>query len=242
MRFETSTITNRGGRDNNEDSLRYYYQSGPEGCWVVADGLGGHAAGEVASAIATEAIVERFCRNPLLSADNIRECFREALNRILSRQETEPRLKSMRTTAVALFTDGESLMWAHTGDSRLYYFRSGKLLFQTKDHSVSQACANAGEITQDQIRFHEDRGRLLKVLGTDENLKVELSAPLHPERGDAFLLCTDGFWEYVLESEMETDLGNADSPRDWLNRMVQRLLCRAGEDNDNYSAAAVFIR
>lgn len=243
MEFETFTISDRGGRTKNEDSINYFYQSGLSGCWVVADGLGGHAAGEVASAIATEAIADRFRKTPLLSVENIRECFGYALNRILSRQEEESWLKSMRTTAVALFTDGKSLMWAHTGDSRLYFFRGGKLLFQTKDHSVSQACVSAGEITPQQIRFHEDRGRLLKVLGTDANLKVEIHEhTILPEKGDAFLLCTDGFWEYVLEDEMEKDLIQAESPQGWLNKMVQRLIGRVEEGNDNYSAAAVFVR
>lgn len=243
MEFETYTVTDKGGRTKNEDSINFYYQPGSCGCWVVADGLGGHAAGEVASAIAVEAIVEKFRYSPLLEVNHIRDCFGYALDRILNRQEDEPALKSMRTTAVGLFTDCKSLTWAHTGDSRLYFFRNGALVFQTKDHSVSQACVSAGEITSDQIRFHEDRGRLLKVLGTDTHLKVDIrEARVVPERGDAFLLCTDGFWEYVLENEMEKDLRDALSPKTWIDRMIQRLLNRVGKENDNYSAVAVFIR
>lgn len=243
MEFETCTVTEKGGRTKNEDSVNYYYQSGSGGCWVVADGLGGHAAGEVASAIAASAIVEKFRYSPLLNVSHIRECFGYALDRILNRQEDEPALKSMRTTAVGLFTDCKTLTWAHVGDSRLYFFRRGALTSQTKDHSVSQAWVSAGEITPEQIRFHEDRSRLLKVLGTDANLKVEVrEPPVVPETGDAFLLCTDGFWEYVLENEMEEDLCNANSPKTWLDGMLCRLLSRAEKENDNYSAAAVFVR
>jgi serine/threonine protein phosphatase PrpC len=243
MDFETCTVTDRGGRTKNEDSVNCYYQSGFGGCWVVADGLGGHAAGEVASAIAAEAIVEKFRQSPRLEAGYIRECFGYALDRILNRQEDEPMLKSMRTTAVALFTDCRGVTWAHVGDSRLYFFRGGALTFQTLDHSVSQACVRAGEITPEQIRFHEDRNRLLKVLGTDANLKVEIrELSMVPQKGDAFLLCTDGFWEYVLEGEMEEDLHEADSPKTWLGRMSRRLLNRVGKENDNYTAAAVLIR
>lgn len=243
MEFETFAVTDQGGRKKNEDSINYYYQSGTGGCWVVADGLGGHAAGEVASAIAAEAIVEKFRLSPLLEVNHIRGCFGYALDRILNRQEDEPAVKGMRTTAVGLFTDCRTLTWAHTGDSRLYFFRGGKLISQTKDHSVSQACVRAGEITPDQIRFHEDRSRLLKVLGTDANLKVEIrESPIIPEKGDAFLLCTDGFWEYVLESEMEEDLYQANNPEAWINRMLIRLSGRAAKENDNYSAVAVFVR
>lgn len=243
MEFESYTVTDKGGRTKNEDSVCAHYQHGKSGCWIVADGLGGHAAGEVASAIATEAIAAKFCRSPGLDVNSIRQCFGYALDKILNRQEDEPKLRSMRTTAVGLFTDCKRITWAHVGDSRLYFFHDGQLSYQTMDHSVSQACVRSGEITAGQIRFHEDRCRLLKVLGTDANLKVEIcESPMVPEKGDAFLLCTDGFWEYVLEDEMEEDLQQAKSPETWINRMNRRLLDRVEKDNDNYSAIAVFVR
>ncbi len=243
MEFKSFTVTDKGGRTKNEDSVRAYYQPGISGCWVAADGLGGHAAGEVASAIATESIVAKYIQSPRLDVNSIRECFGFALDKILNTQEDEPKLRSMRTTVVGLFTDCQRIIWAHVGDSRLYFFRGGRLSFQTLDHSVSQACVRSGEITAEQIRFHEDRGRLLKVLGTDANLKVEiLESPMVPEKGDAFLLCTDGFWEYVLEGEMEEDLNKAHDPETWVNRMNQRLLDRVEKDNDNYSAIAVFVK
>lgn len=243
MNFEACAITDKGGRTKNEDSVKHYYMAGSCGCWVVADGLGGHAAGEVASAVAAESIVERFSHFPSLDTESIRECFNYALNRILNIQQEEPRLKSMRTTAVGLFTDCSRLTWAHIGDSRLYFFRDGKLYFQTKDHSVSQACVAAGEITTDQIRFHEDRSKLLKVLGTDEKLKLEIHRPpVIPENGDAFLLCSDGFWEYVLESEMENELLKSENPEIWISRLTELLLGRVEGEYDNFSAIAVFAK
>lgn len=97
-----------------------------------------------------------------------------------------------------------------------------------------------GEITPDQIRFHEDRSRVLRALGQDGELKVDIREErLSPGR-HAFLLCSDGFWEYVLEQEMVDDLAAAASPEEWLDKMRARLIARAPEDNDNNTAAAVW--
>jgi serine/threonine protein phosphatase PrpC len=100
----------------------------------------------------------------------------------------------------------------------------------------------AGEITPAQIRFHEDRNRLLRSLGNSGfNPTIrENSAPLEPQ--DAFLLCSDGFWEYVNEREMEADLATAPGPKDWLTSMEARLKARVKSEHDNYSAIAVWFR
>ena len=128
----------------------------------------------------------------------------------------------------------------HVGDSRLYHFRDGKLQKQTTDHSVSQMAVFMGEITTHEIRFHEDRNKVLRALGSD-SCKAELSQQLRVEEGrDAFLLCTDGFWEYVYEDEMEKTLREADSPKDWIRAMEKILKTRVTAGNDNYTAAALF--
>ena len=127
----------------------------------------------------------------------------------------------------------------HIGDSRLYHFRDGKLLKQTTDHSVSQMAVFMGEITTHEIRFHEDRNKVLRALGSN-SAKAEISEETELEEGrDAFLLCTDGFWEYVYEQEMEQALSQADSPKDWIRRMQKILQTRVPADNDNFTAAAV---
>jgi len=101
----------------------------------------------------------------------------------------------------------------------------------------------SGEITVEQIRHHEDRNRVHRAFGGDDSIKAEISSPLSLESGfHAFLLCTDGFWEYVLEPEMEFDLVTGETPNDWLQLMVQRIVQRAPKNNDNYTAAAVFIK
>ena len=148
---------------------------------------------------------------------------------------------TMKSTAVVLAVHGTDAAWAHVGDSRLYHFFQGRLDFQTRDHSASQVAVMLGEITPDQIRFHEDRSRILRALGQEGDLHAETgSRTLAPGR-HAFLLCSDGFWEYVLEAEMESELRAAKTPQEWLDAMRDRLSRRASADNDNNTAAAVWI-
>ena len=151
-------------------------------------------------------------------------------------------MAQMRTTAVIAISDFRSIIWGHIGDSRLYYFRTGRIDSQTRDHSVPQALCNAGEIKPADIRFHEDRNRLLRALGANERCEPSIGkAPRSLEASDALLLCSDGFWEYVIESEMEDDRRAADNPKEWLRRMETRLVQRARGEHDNYSAVAVFV-
>jgi serine/threonine protein phosphatase PrpC len=149
----------------------------------------------------------------------------------------------MGTTLVTLLCDDRQALWGHVGDSRLYAFRDGCLIHQTRDHSVPQLLVNAGEIAPDAVRDHEDRARLLQALGTEGRLRPEIPLePLIVQAGDAFLLCTDGFWEHVLEAEMESALAGAATPAAWLQAMEAVHRGRAPTDCDNHTALAVYLR
>lgn len=241
MKFLTAAYSNSGGRGNNEDCADYFTaDDGSCGAWLVADGLGGHKDGEVASRIAIETGIQMFHDNSDIDASNITDIFNAANNKILTSQENH---FGMKTTLVGLFAKGGEAVWAHVGDTRLYYFSDYQLKFQTKDHSVSQIAVNMGEITLEEIRGHADRSKLLRALGDREDIKSEIAKrtiSLRP--GDAFLMCTDGFWEYVYETEMQIDLAKAATPDQWLMLMAARLYNRAPENNDNNTAVAVFIR
>jgi serine/threonine protein phosphatase PrpC len=148
----------------------------------------------------------------------------------------------MGATFVGLFTDYQNVLWCHVGDSRLYYFKNKKIVYQTLDHSLSQLAVLKGEITKEEIRFHEDRNGLLRALGTSVDLKMSGLEKIQAiEPGDAFLICSDGFWEYVLEEEMETDLKNAAMPEMWFDLMRHRLLNKITSGNDNYSAICIIV-
>ncbi|HUA61762.1 MAG TPA: protein phosphatase 2C domain-containing protein [Verrucomicrobiae bacterium] len=238
MAFETASISNPGGRTVNEDHCGYLEAAGA-GCWVVADGLGGHGGGAAASGLAVDAVLSSFRANPGVTPDALRSHLVAAHRAILQRQ-SEPALSQMRSTIVVLLANAGRAISGHLGDSRLYQFRNGAVEFQTVDHSVPGALAASGAIRNDDIRFHEDRNRVLRSLGNEDEINPAIvEVPLRP--GDAFLLCTDGFWEWVTELEMQTDAVKVASPGDWLRFMSSRLLHRAKPENDNWTAIAVFV-
>ncbi|RLC07395.1 MAG: serine/threonine-protein phosphatase [Deltaproteobacteria bacterium] len=241
MKFLTSILSKAGGRKENQDHCDYLV-SDHGACWVLADGLGGHRGGEVASRLAVENTLGSFRPEPEISSAALKKHIQTAQDAIIHHQEEDPRLFFMRTTVVILITDFQSVLWAHIGDSRLCHFRSGRIIFQTEDHSVPQAMANAGDITPEEIRFHEDRNRLLRTLGKEDDLRPVIREEPSPlQNSDTFLLCTDGFWEYVTETEMEVDLAKSYNPQEWLEKMETRILERARKDHDNYSAIGISV-
>ena len=242
MRFLTEMLTEVGGRQVNEDRCNFLEANGTT-CWVVTDGLGGQGGGDVASQLATDAILSRFQQDAGVSSEVLRSSLLEADKAVASHQDREPRLAGMRTTVVVLLANPQQAQWAHIGDSRLYHFRGGQVVFQTEDHSVTQALAKAGQISQREIRFHEDRSRLLRSLGGLEEPRLTmLDVPLSLQAGDAFLMATDGFWEHVTETEMEVELAKSDEPAGWLRRMQIRLRQRAVGGYDNYTAIGVLVQ
>ena len=231
----TASYTDTGGRPHNEDTVRLAWQKGWL-CLVVADGLGGHGGGGLASAAAAEVICGGW--DGQVSEEALARLIQQAHQRVLSLQT---RACAMKTTVTALEADGRQAAWAHAGDSRIYHFVNGTLVFQSRDHSASQIAVMLGTITPDQIRFHVDRSRVYRALGQDGELKVESHGEALAPGHHAFLLCSDGFWEYVYEEEMAEDLAAAASTEDWLARMRARLAARVPDNNDNNTAAAVWL-
>lgn len=234
-----SAISRSGSRPENEDRVGMARQ-GECFCFALADGLGGHGCGEVASKIAVETAKEEFAgeRRPLLE-----RIFEKAQENILRQQQENRRLADMKTTMVVLSIEEDRVQWGHIGDSRLYFFQNGRIAERTLDHSVPQMLVSIGEIKEKQIRCHPDRNRLLRVLGAEtEELRYQLSQERPRERKTAFLLCSDGFWELILEKKMESTLKKADTPADWLEAM-EKIVKKNGrnKDMDNYSAIAVWI-
>ena len=189
MQLSAYAYTNRGGRDHNEDSLR---ASAEQGIFVLADGLGGHRCGEVASQAAVDAILA-----------------------------------------------GSTAVWAHIGDSRLYRFSNGELAGVTADHSVTYRKFLGGEISYMDVYHDDDRSRLLRVLGKEPCRPEAGQAAVSP--GDAFLLCSDGFWEFVYNEEIQADLCRARTPEEWAEGMLLRHIRRTPPGSDNFSLITVFV-
>lgn len=238
---EMFTYTNPGGRPENEDSIGSM-QKDDMACVLVADGLGGHGGGAIASSAASEVILKAFEENGDMDQEWVDSLFQSVNQIVLDKQTSHCKMK---TTCAVLFLKGEKACWAHLGDSRLYHFVNGKIAHITDDHSVSQLAVLSGEITRDQIRFHEDRNRVLRSFGVEGTVKPTIcETTLEPGVFHAFLLCSDGFWEYVLEAEMESTLKRvmrwSSRPDKWIKAMRKILEKKVDGTNDNYSAAALF--
>lgn len=235
-------ISRIGGRPVNEDCTGMH-QVGERYGFFLADGLGGHGKGDMASQTAVQQAILQFEAGGC-SGETLQSIFEAGQAAILERQKQERATQSMKTTLTALLIDDAWIRWGHVGDSRIYYFENNSLVGRTMDHSVPQMLAAAGKIREKDIRHHPDRNRLLRVMGAEwERPAYQLAEPVKRKGRQAFLLCSDGFWELVNEKEMVKTLKRAADVAQWVEAM-ERLVERhgAGTNMDNYSAVAVWVR
>lgn len=240
MRVKYKSCTDIGNREKNEDSVGEAEIDGRY-CFALADGLGGHGCGEIASRMVVDTALKLFSDN--YDEDFLDHCFNKAQENVLAGQKENREAYDMKTTLVTLVIDGDTASWGHIGDSRLYMFYQNRLLERTLDHSVPQMLVNTGEIKEKDIRGHEDRNRLLRVIGSPwGNHAYELADSVTIKDGYVFLLCTDGFWELIEEKRMIANLKKAASVEDWLNRMLSEVKENGcDKDMDNNSVIAVWI-
>jgi len=241
LAFDTAILTSAGGRDVNQDEARFAaIERG--GCWVLCDGLGGHGGGETAAQIATATVLGSYAQHAECSESALRTYLESARRAVLAERVRNPYLAAMNSTIVLLVAAEGEALWAHAGDSRLYWFRGGRLRHQTRDHSVPQSLADAGQISAKQIRFHEDRNKLLRTLAGGETLEASLAPEaVHLIPGDSFLMASDGLWELVNETEMEVELARSSTAEGWLKGLESRLRSRSFSGHDNYSAIALRV-
>lgn len=233
--------TDVGNRAINEDSIAVI-NGDEKTCCVVCDGLGGHGMGDVASSLIVDVFKSQFH-----TMDDVRKFIPQTLQAsqdvLLAEQIKQNAKRKMKSTAVALLLDNKKAYIGHIGDTRLYMFNKNSVKFRTLDHSVPQMLVLSNQITDDEIRNHPDRNILLRVMGIDWNEPMyEISAPIPLRKCQAFLLCTDGFWELITEDKMCELLKSSKTVDGWLNSMVE-IVKRNGEDvnMDNNSAIAVWI-
>lgn len=233
MSFESYSYTNTGGCFPNEDASGFCNDD-VRNLWVLCDGLGGHANGEDASNLAVDSMLEKFSDGSLQEHQNLGPVIEQVNQQIRD-------LNGPLTTIVAAYSKNGLISIANVGDSRLYYFRNRKLVSVTTDHSVAFTDYCMQKVKYGDLRFHPDRSSLLKALGVKQPIGVQCYPPFQVLPGDAFLLCSDGFWEYVFEPEMEIDLIKSESPEIWVNHMLVRAAARIPSDNDNMTVLAVFV-
>lgn len=248
MAVHLAVLSRQGGREYNEDACGHWHDRKRLVC-VVADGAGGMGGGDVASKLVVKHIIEQVAVAPLSRPDEVQDLIIDTNNQVLRHQGEREGLRHMHSTAVTLFIDLErgDALWGHAGDSRLYVFRDRQMLAHTRDHSLVQSLVDAGLLKPEQMRTHPKRSELQSALGTrPEHLMVSTASRAWVLRGgDAFLLCSDGLWEYVDENELSASLAGASNPEAWLQDLEQRVLRNAAKannpDHDNFSAIGVWV-
>jgi len=199
--------------------------------FVVADGMGAHAAGELASRIAVDAIPLIYQKlTELHPADALRQALVGASRQIFERGETSDDFRGMGTTASALVLLPQGALVAHCGDSRVYRLRGQKYEQLTFDHSLVWEMSAAGRIPEGEVADYVPKNIITRSLGPDQHAEVDLEGPFPLETGDTFLLCSDGLSGPVRDEEMGTILGCL-SPGDVARALVDLANLRGGPDN-----------
>lgn len=235
-------INETGSRPRQEDSIGARMYDGAS-VFAVADGLGGHGMGSLASRTVMMYLLSEF-KEEEAPESFLNRIFAEGNEALCRLQEEHHVHNAAKTTLSCVAVRDNMLYAAYIGDSRIYIFEKGRLVFQSKDHSVPQNLVEAGMIEEKDIRHHPDRNRLLRALGVSDGApEPEFPGPFPIEEETAVLLCTDGFWENVLEKEMEKTLKKSGSPEEWLMKMKKIVEHRAVEGHqDNYSAVGVWMK
>lgn len=239
MKFDVYEYTSKGGRDYNEDCLGSAFGDNG-GIFVVADGLGGHLLGERASEAAADTVISGWDTAAADVSKQLEELIIAANQNILALQAEHKTV--MKTTIAALAISGNRAYIANSGDSRVYFIRNGEVFFYTNDHSVAFKKFKAKELTHDQIGSDEDQSRLLRTLGSTERYEPELYTPdVELKPGDAFLLCTDGAWEFIRDEEIAIDYLKSQNAANWVENMLLRVMERINGGNDNLSLLSVIV-
>ncbi|MCR5556427.1 MAG: serine/threonine-protein phosphatase [Butyrivibrio sp.] len=230
----------KGDRNSNEDFCLIKENSYGV-CFVVNDGLGGCGNGDVASKLVATAIADSF--DECIKDDFFKSSFIYASKLLSEKQRDTPMATNMKTTSAVLTIINNTAQWGHIGDSRIYYFNKARLLTRTYDHSVPQMLVKMKEIKEKDVRFHKDRSKLLKAIGDGStNHEPSVSEKHSLVVGNAFLLCTDGFWELINEKEMTKALKKTKTAKEWIEYMASLVMSRGkGQDMDNASAIGVRI-
>ncbi len=241
MRFTIFQESRKGARSLNQDRIAYTY-SRDTLLLVVADGMGGHAGGEIAAQIAVRLFIERFqqeatpiLKNPLTF---LHETMVKAHAALGSYSAQFSMLETPRTTCVACIVQAGHAYWVHVGDSRLYLYRRGALLTQTRDHSKVQYLVDQGLIRAGDVSEHPDRNKVYSCLGGMVDPVIDLSNRTLLRDGDVLVLCTDGLWGPLPSEEIATWLASAPILKA-APEMMREAERRSGPDGDNLSAIVV---
>jgi protein phosphatase len=198
---------------------------------IVADGMGGHSAGEVASNLAVDCISRTYYDHPRDPRSALIEAFHEANRQIFETAQSDEALRGMGTTCTALVLQDGSALAAHVGDSRLYLVRDGQIYLMTEDHSAVMEMVKRGLISLEAARRHPDKNIILRALGSQPEVEVSTwEQPFPVREGDAFLLCSDGLYDLVEDAEIKEAVLST-TPLSACENLIALAKQRGGHDN-----------
>lgn len=238
LTIDFASLSDRGRvRLNNEDACGQFVpatQAEVEDkgvVFVVADGMGGHRGGEIASRIAVRTIIAFYSANG--DEDRLHaltRAFHEANQTIIQEAVADSTLFGMGTTCTALALHRGRAYFAHVGDSRAYFLRRGKIMRVTHDHSIVGEMVRSGIITDEDARNHPRRNVITRSLGAQEDISADTPTTFEVEEGDTFLLCSDGLTTYLPDAAIEAVLA-AYAPEEACKRLVRMANDMGGRDN-----------
>ena len=255
MKLLCAGMTHVGcARDHNEDD--FYLSDGDEALCIVADGMGGHQSGEVASAMAIRAIVDYYRetipdeRNgyngseveidgEAMDLDQLRlsEALKTANEAVFTAASDEEAFDGMGTTIVSGYFTDEGVYMAHIGDSRAYRYRGGKLEQLTPDHSLANEYVRMGILAKEDVEFFPYKNVITRACGLAEHVEVDTQFREF-ETGDLFIFCSDGLTDMVPDSQIEEIIAESDD----IETLCQRLVDRANENGGNDNITVIVAK
>ncbi|MFA8437549.1 Stp1/IreP family PP2C-type Ser/Thr phosphatase [Pueribacillus sp. YX66] len=221
-------------RTLNEDYGGFFW-NGNRLLAVVADGMGGHQAGEIASEMAVSFLEEEWQKvtndlTPSEAEQWLNNTITEANTKLFNFSKSNPEYSGMGTTIVAVICTDSNVTFAHIGDSRIYLLNESGFSLLTEDHSLVNELVKNGQITKEEAEHHPRKHILLRALGTEENVTIDIRS-LDWEENDYLLLCSDGLTNKVDERELEQTIRSSESLEKQADELIAMANAAGGEDN-----------
>ncbi len=237
--LEVYQLTSIGDREVNQDCMAYSLNA-DYALFVVADGLGGHEAGEKASKYFCQGLFRQVQHYQKILQQSGRAYVGDIMHAWVEAAVDEMKElfsgsgegEDAHTTCVILYLDKQRAVTAHCGDSRIYRLNELGMLWRTKDHSIVQGQLNEGAISEREMGLHPEQNQLLRTINIKKRHRVEVNIYPPIEKGETFILCTDGFWEFLKKSDL-MQLANLKNSRGTLLKMAKMMNFRAHGRGDN---------
>ena len=235
MKLQHYQLTSCGDREINQDYMLHHVRN-DYALFVVADGLGGHHAGEKAAKYFCQgllALVPEYRPKMLLNPQITMSSWVDAaIDKMAESFSGDSNINDAHTTCAILYIQKEFVVIAHCGDSRVYRLSQNGSLWRTKDHSMTQDLLEKGQITEQQMGIHPDQNILTRSINCSKSHQTEVNVYTPAEKGETFIICSDGFWEYTKKNEFQ-QLATFAVEKKGLLKQAQLAMIRANGKSDN---------